>query len=121
MESARPTSASASKSRRGWSGFGATRSTGISRRPVSSRPPVERIAARPRPIPGVPLVPVFASATSGDLLSELQIGDRAGRARSVAGDRDTVARRLADADGTGDDRIEDQIGETVPQERKSGG
>src|SRR5436305_14902876 len=108
-DSARARSASSSNSRRGWFGLGRISSVGISRRPVSSRELVERIAAKPRPMPGPggpapmpglpgPPRPFAVSATCSHLLRELQVGHGARAARVVADDREAIARGLADAD-----------------------
>src|SRR5690348_1831793 len=113
-DSASASSASSSKSRRGWLGLGRISSVGISRSPVSSRALVERIAARPRPIPRGPPPSPFAawgSATRRHLLRELQVGHGARAAGVVADDGETVARGLADADVPRDHRIEYEFGE----------
>src|SRR3954451_12060607 len=99
-------------------------SVGISRRPVSSRELVERIAASPRPIPrpavpapmpGLPdpLSPFAVSATCSHLFRELQVGHGTRAARIVADDREAVARSLADADVARDHRVEDKLGEVL--------
>src|SRR3954454_21873669 len=130
-DSASATSASSSNSRRGWFGFGRISSVGISRRPVSSRELVERIAARPRPmprappaplvlpaplpaLPGPPPRPFAVSATCSHLLRELQVGHRPRAARVVADHGKAVARGLPDADVTGDDGVEDELREVLP-------
>src|SRR3954466_4115265 len=131
-DSARASRASSSNSRRGWFGLGRISSVGISRRPVSARELVERIAARPRPIPraapplvppvalvprpdraGVPPRPLAVSATCSHLLRELEVGHGARAARVVADHGEAVARGLADADVTGDHGIEDELGEVL--------
>src|SRR3954451_21805475 len=108
-------SASSSNSRRGWLGFGRISSVGISRRPVSSRALVERIAARPRPIPRwAPPSPFAAgSATCSHLLGKLQIGHRAGAPRIVADDGQAVAGCFADANVARDHGVEDELGEVL--------
>src|SRR5436189_1232271 len=83
----------------------------MSRRPLSSRELVERIASRPRPIPRGPPPRPFAagSATCGHLLRELQVGHGARAARVVAGDGKAVARSFPDADVPGDNRLEYEL------------
>src|SRR3954468_10806543 len=114
-DSARARSASSSNSRRGWLGLGRIRSVGISRRPVSSRALVERIAARPRPMPRGPPPPrPFAvSATCCHLFRELQVGHGAGAARVVADYGEAIARRLAHADVARDHGVEYEFGEVL--------
>src|SRR4051812_22511956 len=112
-DSARASSASSSNSRRGWLGLGRISSVAISRRPVSSRALVERIAASPRPIPRPPPSPLAVSATCSHLFRKLQVGHGARAARVVADDGESVARRLAHADVAGDDGVEYEFGEVL--------
>src|SRR5689334_24090978 len=101
-DSERPWRASWSNVCRGWRGFGATMSTGT-RRSSGETSPLSvgvRIAARPRPIPRLPL------ATRGHLLGELEVGLGAGAVRVVVDDRDAVARRLSETHVARDHGVE---------------
>src|SRR4051812_30365421 len=124
-DSASAMRASSSNSRRGWFGLGRISSVGISRRPVSSRELVERIAASPRPMPRppipaplparpVPPTPLAVSATCSHLLGELQVGHGARAARVVADYGEAIARGLPEADVARDHRVEDELGEVLP-------
>src|SRR3954469_22445988 len=112
-DSERASRASSSNSRRGWLGLGRISSLAISLRPDSSRALVERIAARPRPIPRPPPSPFAVSATCSHLFRKLQVGHGARAARVVADDGEAVARRLAHADVAGNDGVEYDFGEVL--------
>src|SRR4051795_6562838 len=110
-DSDNPTRASSSKSPRGWRGFGSTSSTGTSRSPLSSRAFDDgRIADRPRPIPR--LDPV--SPTSGHLLGQLEVRGRSRAMRIVPGYGKPEARSLAHSHVARDHRIENEVGEVLP-------
>src|SRR4051812_19255961 len=131
IDSARARSASSSNSLRGWFGLGRISSVGISRSPVSSRELVERIAARPRPMPRAPVAapmpvlfgapaapgppprPFAVSATCCHLLRKLQVGHGARAARVVAYHWEAVAWGLAHTDVTRDHGVEDKLGEVL--------
>src|SRR5579875_691059 len=105
------TSASSSKSCRGWCGFGEISSVGISRSSGLASPPssvTARIAARPRPIPRL------RSATGRDLLGQLEIRLGPGAVGIEVDHRLAEARGLADAHVARDHRVEHQLGEVRP-------
>src|SRR5947207_8800356 len=87
----------------------------MSRRPLSSRELVERIASRPRPIPRGPPPRPFAagSATCSHLLRELQVGHGSRAARVMAGDGKAVAGGFPDAHIPGDNRLEYELREVL--------
>src|SRR4051812_10851583 len=115
-------SASGSKTRRGWSGFGSIRSTGMVRTPTlrptlselkrltiageSSRSSERRRAAAARK---------SGLAKVDDLPSELAIGPGRVRRAGIGRDRSSGKRRLAELDGVPDDAAEDVVIADDPQ------